>query len=164
MTLRSLLRPGPVTVRVGPLSAVVGAAWADEWLIALEDGHLSNVVPAMLDDGADEVTEGLLACTVTSAHLAAAAKEAITEAAGRPWYEVIRLVQYSAKDGGKLTAALILDGIRPGETTIGLWCAAVVSYVSARLDEMKLMQFEADLRIPPGGSAADVSGFDTVQF
>lgn len=165
MTLRTLLRADPVQVRVGPCSVHVRAAWADEWLIALDGGRLDNVVPGMLEpSGYTEVARALLTGAATPGDLVAAAKTAVSEAAGRPWWEAVRLAGYTGAHSGQILAALVMEGVDPSRVTLAMWCAAVVAYVEPRLDEMKAIQFQADLRIPPGGSVADLDGFDSVQF
>ena len=165
MSLAAILRPREVRVAVGPLRVTVQPGWADDWLIALEGQRLDTVIPGMVGQtDRDELADALVSCQVTMADIADGARSAIAEAAGRPWWEVVRLVAYSAAQEGQIVSALALEGIWPDRVTIGLWCTAVVAYVLPRLDEMKRMQFEADLRIPPGGSVRDLRGFDAVQF
>ena len=150
---------------MGPLRVTVQPGWAVDWLIALEGQRLDTVIPGMLGDAdREDLADALVSCQVTMADMAEGAREAVTQAAGRPWWEVVRLVSYSAANDGQIVAALALDGMWPDRVTIGLWCTAVVAYVLPRLDEMKRMQFEADLKIPPGGSVRDLQGFDAVQF
>lgn len=165
MTLRALLRPLPVQVAVGPLTVTVAAGWADAWLVALEGGRLDSVVPGMIGEAdREELADALVSGAVTKDDIATAAQQAITEAGARPWWETARLVSLSAASEGAVATALVMQGLRPAEVTIGMWCTAVVSHVVPRMDEMTRMRFEGELRIPPGGSVRDLKGFDGVQF
>lgn len=165
MTLRALVRADPIPVAVGPYRLTIPPFMADEWLSALDGGVLLHVVPDMLDaDGQGTVAGALVEGAVSIDQLAAAAKHAIAEAAGRPWYEAIRIASLCGAQHGAMVGVMLIEGVHPGQVTFAGWCAAVMQRLLRGASEADRLKLETDLRLPPDRDFSQLSDFDGVQF
>jgi hypothetical protein len=137
---------------------------ADVWLDAIAANPTTGVVPGMCDGPTRvAVASALLSRSVTAGELWEAAAAAIEDAAGRPWWEAVRLVGV-AQSARQLLGMLTLDGVHAHAVTFGAWCDAALVTVLRNVDEKKRTQFEVDFMMPPGGSIDDLQGFDAVEW
>lgn len=167
MTLRPFVRAVPVTVTVGPREVTVPAMCAADWLWLLSGERLTEIIPGALppDDRA-AVAELLVSGTVTVNDVIDAARAAVQDASGRPWWSAFRLVAYAQRSHGELFGALLLKGVDPAAVTLPAWCSALVAMVRRTVDEKTFTQFETDLVMPPTGvDMAQTAGlFDGVDW
>lgn len=73
----------------------------------------------------------------------------LAEAAGRPWWEVARLIATSA--AGETLGRLVLAGVDPWQRSVGEWCAATYALCVKGADEKERVRFDFSLSLPPPG-------------
>lgn len=152
----------PVTVKVGQLEYQIPATPATGWVRSvadiLRDDMWSSVVPGMLDG--DEIDDALVSGDATWADLRAAAQDAVSAAAGMPWWCAIRLT-YLYLALPRCAGELALRSVDASRTPYGAWCAAVyhvfATAASKSASKSAFERFQSALtERPEGVRAADV--------
>lgn len=140
-------RTDPFSVRGYTWPHLNAARWLDllstgAWpvrLIQAMDGEAHERLLADVESGALAVPDGLLPL----------AREVLSEAAGRPWWEVETLVSTCYGGDGRVLGMVLLSGIDPGSVTLASFCCAVWAQVTKGADGIELMKAEAQLKVPP---------------
>lgn len=160
MDYRAALAPAPVDIQLGEWDYTIPARPASEWIEAIADGDLTQVVPGLLAqvDRADIEMEYMLA-HVDPEDIRRVAREAIQEAGGRYWWEVIRIV-HSATHRDLWTPVfgrLVLAGFDFERRSLGAFVASVYTLTIDMIgqNEQARQQFEAELSMPPEGVDLD---------
>lgn len=162
--LAPFVAPQACELHIGPVRAVMRPHGADAWLVALSgEDPVRAVVPGLLEpDAMVAVAVAMASGTARYQDVEAAAFEAIATAAGRPWWEALRLVLWAAQPGSDLYGHLLLAGIDPARVTLAGWCSALYALLTRNADEKARNQLDFDLKAPPAGVETDeVDGWDT---
>jgi hypothetical protein len=131
---------------------------ASAWINALTSQQSALAVfPGMLPQAEyTRVLDGLMDGSINEAEVRNAALHAIRQAAGRPWWEAVRLVGMADAAGATLVGMLTLAGVDSDVMPFGRWLAAVYALGVKGKDEKERMIFEAKLSVPPAGIDPDV--------
>jgi hypothetical protein len=126
---------------------------AVDWFLALLDEDVPlPLIPGMCDGNAEErIADLLLDGKVTAEEIAVRSRELLTEAGGRSWWEVDRLVRSSGASwhiiGGELTRL----GVDLGRVSLAAALNAIYVICVRTMDEKERNKFDIDLRLPPIG-------------
>ena len=151
----ALIRQRAVLVDLGGQTYRIAARPAGDWMLALLDGGLADVVPGMLEGDLDALYEALDSGEVSSAECEAAAQDAVSAAAGCPWWVAYRLIASAASDAAAM-GELRLSGADPGVIPLGAALVSLYRIYTRDRDRKETAKFEMDLlKLPPGVSAVD---------
>lgn len=143
----ALLRCYPVAVTVGRIAYEIPALPAGPWIKAV---LADNVLPGLLPPFAAEVfAEQLTAGTVPDGELEEVTRLAVQVAAGRPWWEVQRLVATLGAQADALGGELLLRGFDFERQSLGAFCAATYALCVRNMDKKERMKFDSALKSPP---------------
>ena len=148
-----ILRRWGVRVEVGIFTYEIPPRPAADWIEAILD---RDVLPGMLDEpsAARVVADGLDG-RLSDGAITAAARQAVADAAGRPWWEVHRLVDLGAQIPDALLGGLVRAGFDFETRPIGAYCAAVVSMITENMDKKEREDFLSALTTTPIEVAAE---------
>jgi hypothetical protein len=163
---RSSLRPAPFDLVIAGRRFVVPAHTADVWIAAISDDDMvASVLPGLLEDGEDDrfwlLTEK---DRINAKQLVRVACEAVTQAAGRKWWEAVALVGMAENEDGEFYGRLLLRGIDPTRISLGAWCSAAYALALTNADEKERMKFTTRLKAPPPGIEDDEDDDDDLSF
>lgn len=156
------VRSDPFPIRVGAHHFVMPAWGADAWLTAVSSDVVRGVVPGLLaPDDASQVVYGLMSGELSYEDIQRAAFDAIKHAAGRPWWEAVRLTGWADSNSGETYGNLILHGVYPERVTFAAWCAAMLAFVMRGRELKDRQKIEFDLMIPPPEAAGETIEWDS---
>lgn len=150
--LAAALAPAPILVTIGGRSWEIPPLPAEDWIRALMSGQVeAAVVPGLLADAdAADVLDTALGGRLDETAWRRAVYGAISDAAGRDWWQAIRLVNAVDGDGlGRTYGELVLRGVDPWRVSLGAWCAAVYALLARNLDEKGLARLNTKLMLVP---------------
>ena len=153
----AVVRRRPVVVTLAGTDYRIPALSATEWLMHILERSWADVVPGLLEqaDHLDDLYDLLNDGTVTTAECVAAAKDALSSAAGVDWWVAARLVHAAAADPGAF-GELRLAGTDLDTAPLGAVIAALYRIYTRDRERKDVDKFEAELtRTPPGMSAAE---------
>jgi hypothetical protein len=122
------LSPAEIVVVFAGRRLVVPAMRADGWLAVLmdPDAQVDDIFPGLLPIAGQElVWEAVDDGETTPEAVAGLALEVLTQAAGRPYWEVQRLVGIAVQHWEVLGTELLLSGVRAETVTLGEWLNAL---------------------------------------
>lgn len=158
--LAAALAPYPIVVPLAGRDWEIPALPAREWIraVARTDAEAA-VMPGLLEpEDAERLMDRAMAGRVASADLRRASYEAITQAAGRDWWQAVRLVGAADDPLGRMYGELTLRGVDAGAVSFAAWCAAVYTLLSRNLDANKIAKLHAQLMLVPEGLSDDDLG------
>jgi hypothetical protein len=155
--LAACITPRPITLPVtDQLHVTIPALWADRWLPAVAGSYIPDVLPdLLLEEDQVAVARALATRKATVDDLRRAARQAVSAAGARPWWEVNRLAGLADDDTGEVMGRLLLAGIDPARTTLAGWCAALYAHSVQHLDKTDRMRFDVHLGVVPPGAGDD---------
>ena len=160
--LAAYLRCAPFPIRVGTHDVQMPAHMADRWLTAMATDTVRGVVPGLLAPAdAAMVVHSLMSGDLTYQELQRAALDAIACAAGRPWWEAMRLAGWADGKSGETYGNLILHGVHPHGVTLAAWCAAMLAYVMRGRELKDRQKIEFDLMVPPPEAVDEIVDWDS---
>lgn len=123
---------------------------ASAWLEAMLAADLTAIVPDMLHPDHDDVVDRLLDDgQVGYDDLVEASKDAVAEAAGRPWWVAYGLVRGAATSWPTVGGQLVLAGVDLGRVSIAAALDAVYAVITGRMSAQQRASFDASLQRPP---------------
>jgi hypothetical protein len=147
------LRPYPIEVEFAGWVYTVDALPAADWVEAILSPHGGALFPGLLRDPERErqVWRSLATGEGDSGELIEATREMVSEAAGRPWWEVDRLVRSALHVDVRavVLGKLGMRGLDPGRISLGLFCDAVYALLIENADQGQRMRIDMELRQPP---------------
>lgn len=149
-----LVRPRPVTVTVAGRAVQLRAATAAEWIDALASPAFTETVFARMADpeAMKPVYLSMAVGKTTLMDMQRAAREAVTAAAGLPWWKTARLVGWATYGApADLWGLLVLRGVDAERMTIAAWCSAVWAIVVENRDAAGKERMRFNLALPPEG-------------
>lgn len=149
--LRASLTASPITVEAVGRSWVIPAKPASVWISALHSNNCPwSIFPGMLrGDNLADALDALTDPSTDSFDWRLAGFNAIRQAAGRPWWEALRLVAACDDNTGSLVGKLTVSGVDPDSIPFARWCAAVYSVMTDGADPKELLKFNMKLQVPP---------------
>jgi len=134
------------TFVVPPLPAV-------DWFLAiLSDDVPLPIVPGLMDSDAEErITDMLLDGTLDVDEVVTRSREALSAAAGRPWWEADRLIRSSAASWQVIGGELTRVGVDLRDVSLAAALNAIYVICVRTMDEKERNKFDIDLRLPPIG-------------
>lgn len=144
----------PDARRLAPIEVELGGVWrtippvpAAAWIRALRSSW-AGVILELLDDGAldDEVCEG----HISTDELTAAARDALTVAAGVRWSVAYHLIAFGERPetGGEL----ILRGLDTGQVSLGAYVLVCYNLATRHRDAKGKAEIDMALQQPPAGT------------
>jgi hypothetical protein len=148
-----VLRVWGVRVQLGEVTYDIAPQPAADWIEAVLTG---GPVPAMLSpEAADLVRNELAYGRINDGELTDAGRLALADAAGRPWWEVLRLVSLAEHAPDLILGELVRRGFDFEKRSIGAYCAGVVAIVTAGMDKGQRDKFMLTLATAPIEVAAE---------
>jgi hypothetical protein len=125
---------------------------ADWFLAILDEDTPLPVVPGLMNAEDDEqVNDLLLGGGVDIDLLVTRSREALTAAAGRPWWEADRLIRSSAASWQVIGGELTRVGVDLEKVSLAAALNAIYVICVRTMDEKERNKFDIDLRLPPIG-------------
>lgn len=146
--LRACLGWWDIEVRLGDEIFVIPATPASDWMDAILSGDRSRVIPEMVDDPEGKLAEAVLSGRVPWADQEKAAKAALAEAAGVPWWVAGRLTAIACT-WDSIGGELLLAGIRADREPLAVVLASAWRLVVKNCDPKKLPELQAKIEAPP---------------
>jgi hypothetical protein len=119
--------PAEVEVEVAGRIMVCRAAMADSWLglLAGDETRWSHILAGSLS-WRDVGVLADLSCSgdISPQDIVRAAKDLVSEVAGRPWWEVVNIVAVAEASWDVAGGEMALAGIAPTNVTLGTWLDA----------------------------------------
>lgn len=147
------LRPYPVEVDFGGWSFRVEALPAADWIEAIVSPDGGALFPGLLRDSVLErdVWRIMGRGESSAAELVEAARDMVTTAGGRPWWEVDRLVRSAMHPDVRalVLGNLGMRGLDPNKISLGLFCDAVYALLVRNADDQQRMRIDMELRAVP---------------
>lgn len=132
--------------RIPPLPAA-------DWIEAILTG---SVVPDLFADETAALAGQLLTAErITSEELRDRSREAMADAAGRPWWEVVRLVGLLSQEPDGVGGELIRRGFDFQTRSIGAYCSVVYATAVGGMEKKERTKFDYQLSLPPVDVVAD---------
>lgn len=142
------LSRSPISVTLGGQSFHIPWKSAAEWAVSFDRYKLLSVVLAEPKDR-DRVALSLLDDPSLSEEIERESYRLLTEQAGRPWWEVVRLVANS--NAPEALGHLTLAGVDPWRVSLGQWCAATYALYTKDQNQEGRFKFDFLLAVPPEG-------------
>lgn len=144
------LRCWPITITLGGRQYRIAPRPALDWIIPIVNGTPDIIVPGMLDPTDTTIDDMLIDGTITLTDCYRAAQDAVSTAAGMPWWAAHRLVA-TAVESPALAGALILAGVDTSVVSLAAVCAATYRVLTEQADEKQLAKLEQELMATPPG-------------
>lgn len=152
---RASLRPTSIQIRLGGWMWEIPALPAADWLDVLMVGaslSLDDVFPGLLDqEERNQIEDALMEGRVDLNAMYEATMEAISMAAGRPWWTAIQLIETARDQWNVLGGRLILKGVDAERLSLSAWLDALMTSIIDNMDRSKLPMYLAHLETPPKG-------------
>lgn len=149
----ALLRLWGVRVKVGGYDWAIPPLPAADWIEAILTG---SVIPDLVPGEAGSVlSQMIVAGLVSSDELRDSSREAIRDAAGRDWWEVIRLIGLFDQDPDWIGGQLFRRGFDFEARSIGAYCATVYATAVAGMEKKDKVKFDYQLSLPPVDEVAN---------
>lgn len=149
------LRCWSVVVALGGRRWTIPALPAADWLEPLFAADLipDDIFPAMVGDpqAVRWLDEALLAGDITLEQATEAAMEALTVAAGRPWWVTVRLAAFVAKSWDHIGGQLAITGPDAATCPLGRWLDAAYLTCVRSMKPDSVDRWMAYLNTPPIG-------------
>lgn len=141
----ALLRDWAIDVDVDGETYTIPARPASDWLLPVAADRYLDIVPGLLEDPA--ALDDRLAVGDLDDECRQAARDAVTAAAGCPWWTARRLAGFVAGSwiGGELT----LRGVDAMVLSLPRYFAAVYRLATKYMDEAKKASLDMQLDAPP---------------
>ena len=140
-------RTGPFQVEVNGHRLTFPHLTADRWIGVL--GSDLAVVQLMGPEDFDRFLDLIEDGGLSVDDVPRISRKAISEAAGRPWWEAVRLAGSVFEPSGRVLGNLMLRGVRPETMTLAAYCASVWALLTRNADGTDLMKAEMQLSVPP---------------
>jgi hypothetical protein len=149
-------RSRPYTVTVSGLDLKFPCRTAADWLRLLsQPGSMLAVAQSMDEQSYESFLDAVQSGEAPPEDVIRIARAAESAAAGRPWWEVERLVGSLYADGGRLLGELTLCGVDPDRVSLAVYCSAIWARLVQDADATGRMKLESELSIPPADATAD---------
>lgn len=149
----ALLRRWGVVVRLAGVDFRIPPRSAADWIEAILEG---SVIPDLLEEESAAVVGQLVSRELVAAdELRDRSREAIMDAAGRAWWEVIRLVGLLSQEPDAFGGELVRRGFDFEARSIGAYCAAAYALAVSGLEKRDRVRFDYLLTTPPVSEVAD---------
>lgn len=154
------LAPREVVVRLGDRDYVIPPRPAIDWLEVLLTNNAVAVIPAWFaTDDRHAFYVAAMADEFDNDDLDAATSDAITVAAGRPWWLAANLVTLAAADHhtwAMLHGRLVLAGLDSRDAPLGAWLDGLYAGIlEGQQDPDSRRRFETAIETPPEGVDID---------
>jgi hypothetical protein len=140
------LKPWPVILTLHGRDYQVPAASAADWLSVLmvDSVDLDDVVRLMVEDGI-----ALLLDETVGGELYDACLDIISQVAGRPWWQAIRLIGVAVKNWNTLGAEMLYRGVLPDQLSLSAWLDVLLMVTIKAMDPKDVMMFTLQLEKRP---------------
>lgn len=144
------LEPRALEVQLGTALLEIPAMTAAQWLqILFTDFDIWDIIPGLCPDQAEQVDEAILDGLVSLTLVRDTALEVITEATGRPWWYVLRLVALVKNSWETIGGELTFRGVRADQLSLGAWLDAVLLVCLRSIKQEDVVMFTSSLESPP---------------
>lgn len=150
--------------RVGSISGSVTDLTADRWLEALlvDDTSWSTLIGDLLPESTvRQLSEWLTSGNIAVDQVAESAKEMLSTAAGRDWWEVFAILAIAEEWWDALGGEMAIKGIVPSQVTIGTWLDAawlLIRRLAANNGERLLSDIISAVKTKPAEVGAEQEG------
>jgi hypothetical protein len=151
----ALIIPRPVSVDLAGRTYRIPPVPAAQWMLTLLEQGWSDIVPGMLEGNLDTLHDAIADGDISTDECERAAQDAVTAAAGVPWWVAAKLIHSAAADPGVMGE---LRSSGADLTTMPLGAAMVTLYRIYTRDKEKkdVAKVDAELaKLPPGMSAVE---------
>lgn len=151
----------PIQVVLGGREFLLGARPAADWLECIFDGTAYQIIPGWIEDARDRhwINEQALDGIITEDEIDEVTKEAISVAAGRPYWWAFNLLATTGRDAlswSSIHGSLALHGIHADEVSLGFWLDALYASLLEKMHEQnEKTSLDTHLETPPAGTAFD---------
>jgi hypothetical protein len=154
------LAPREILVRLAGRDYAIPPLPAIDWLEAILGGTQAAIIPSWFRDGQEAVFAAIMDGTVTDLDLDEATRDAVTVAAGRPWWWVTQLVGMAAHDNRTWTSLhgrMVLAGIDATRLPLAAWVDALYAAICELYagDQEGRQRFDVTVDTPPDGVDID---------
>lgn len=142
----------PVTVEIGQGTYRIPGTPAIGWIVPILGEDWLAIVPGMVDDESDLLSDALLDGDVSAEDCVNAARDAISAASGMAWWAAMRLV-LSATQYPDISGELVARRIDAREVSLGAYTCATYWILARSCQGSKKYLAELNSRIeapPPG--------------
>lgn len=139
-----------IDVELGGVWHTIPARPAGDWIRALRNnwtGMLLELIDTPVLD--DALFDG----NITTGELTAAARDALTAAAGVRWSVATRLIGFG--QGPEAGGELILRGVDAEQVSLGTYVLACYSIATRHQDTKRRAEIDMELQLPPAGVDAE---------
>lgn len=161
--LSASLTASTIVVEAVGRSWSIAPASATEWTRAVHSNKSPwSVFPGMLVPEDREVAlDMMLTGEMDDFEAKLAGYSAIRQAAGRPWWEAIRLIAMCDDSLGQVLGKLTALGVNPDLIPFARWCAAIYHVATDGADQKELLKFNMKFQSMPNvPEAYEESGED----
>jgi hypothetical protein len=148
------LRPFQVDIQLGEFTYTIPEHPASTWITAAIEKDGLAIVPGLLgdDDRCDVLHEWLLG-NLDGEEIAEAARAAVGAAAGRDWWEAVRLIVSATgrEQWPVISGSLVRSGVDMDKISLAAFCNAVYALAVSNASETDRQRLDADLSLPPPG-------------
>lgn len=157
--LAAALAPQVVEVRLAGRVWPIPPRPASDWIQALiSQPSEPAILPGLLDEAdAERMLDFGMRQMFTPAQWRRATVGAVSDAAGRDWWQAMRLVQTADDTLGRVYGELLLQGVDAARVSFAAWCAAVYALLVRNLDEKQLARLQTKLMLVPVDIDQDVA-------
>lgn len=149
------LKVWPVTITVAGQEWRIPPTPATGWLLTLIDGGWLDIVPGMLDpDSRTAITDQLIDGQLSYQELVATAQDAVTAAAGRPWWTAATLVVAASRHWPAIGAQLLTTGVDLDHISLSAACDVIYHVCTRRMKKEERSRFDRKLLTPPAAARA----------
>lgn len=149
--LRAATSTRPLPVEVAGLTFQVDDACATRWILACSSEFVPwSLFPGMLapEDSA-RANEMILNGELTDQDCRRAGFEILKRAAGRDWWQALKLVNSCDDEMGAMMGKLTLSGVDPDRMPFGRWLTSVYFVLIDGGEAKDVMKLNSSLMAPP---------------
>lgn len=152
----ALIVPRPVVVELGGVDYRIPATPAADWMLILLEKDWADVVPGMCEGDMGELYDLITSGQITTADCEAAAKDAVSAAAGCDWWVAVKLLHAAAADPAAF-GELRSGGLDLLTAPLGAALVALYRIYTKDSDPKDVGKLNHELnKLPEGVSAVDV--------
>lgn len=149
-----------IFVTIGGVEYLMEGRPAADWLTQIVTGDLISILPGWLDEKAEyAILDKLADGSVTPTELDDATLEALSVAAGRPWWWAVTLIGHATGDihhWSRINGHLMLAGVDARDIPLAAWVDAVYAAYTERIqDNDEYVKFKGQIDTPPTADLLD---------
>lgn len=123
---------------------------AADWVEAILSKDATAIVPGLFPrEDEEEILILLMAGEIDTDEILAAARDAIEAAAGRPWWEAMRLVSSAGENADTVLGTLVKEGFDFERRSLAALCAVIYALATSNMDKKDRAKFDMDLKSMP---------------